>query len=308
MGGVIRSHVRRTPLLHFSDPDTGVDMHLKLENLQWNGAFKVRPAAALMESVTTSELAAGVCTASSGNFGIAVAALAARRGIPATVVVPHTAPAAKLERLQRYGARVLKVSQEKWWETILTRHCDGVPGLYFDAVADTRAQAGGGTIGLEILEDLPDVDTVLVPFGGGGLVCGISAGMKAIRPRVRVIACESELATPLAAAMHAGRPVTVPCHPGFVSGIGAASVLPDMWPLLQQLIDDVVVMSLTDIAAAIRTLALHGHVVAEGAGAVSVAAARTGRCSPGRTVCVISGGNIGAGALATILAGQVPEA
>jgi threonine dehydratase len=225
----------------------------------------------------------------------------------ATVIVPDTAPAAKLAFLQRNGARVIKVSHATWWQMILTHECGAGHGIYLDAVADTRAMAGNGGIGLEILEQLPDVDTVFVPFGGGGLLCGIAAAIKAIRPEVRIVACESELATPLATAFHAGRPVTVPCHSGFISGIGAESVLPRMWPLLQRFVDDVVVVSLRDTAAAMRALLLQGHVLAEGAGAVSVAAARTGQVRGRNMVCVVSGGNIGADVLASILAGEIPQ-
>ncbi len=308
MRAIIRPFVAQSPMLQFADPgmDGAADLHLKLESLQWTGAFKIRPAAALLNSISQESLRSGVCTASSGNFGIAVSALAARIGVAAAVILPDTAPAAKLAHLHRTGARVIQVSHAVWWQTILTHQCAEARGVYLDAVADSRAMAGNGSIGLEILEQVPDVKTVFVPFGGGGLLCGVAAAIKAIRPGVRIIACESELATPLAAAFRAGRPVIVPCRPGFVSGIGAESVLPRMWPLLQGFVDDVAVVSLAEIAAAIRVLALHGHVIAEGAGAVSVAAARTGRFGPGRMVCVVSGGNIGAEALTTILAGDVP--
>jgi len=309
MREIIRPYMVQSPLLPFSG-DAGDDesrLHLKLENLQWPGAFKNRPAAALLYSSPGDALAAGVCTASSGNFGIALSVLAAQRGIGSTVIVPDAAPAGKLERLRRTGARVVPVSQEDWWQTILTHQCGAGNGLYLDAVADTRAMAGNGSIGLEILEQLPDVDAVFVPFGGGGLLCGIAAAIKEIRPQVRVVACESELATPLTAALQAGRPVTVPCVPGFISGIGAASVLPGMWPLLQEFVDDVVVVSLRDVAAAMRDLLLQAHVVAEGAGAVSVAAARSGRIRGRRSVCVVSGGNIGANMLVPILAGEIPR-
>jgi threonine dehydratase len=309
MREIIRPYVMQTPLVPFAgqEGDDAHRLHLKLENLQWTGAFKNRTAAALLHSSSREALAAGVCTASSGNFGIALSALAAQCGIVSTIIVPDTAPAGKIERLRRTGARVVQVSQGEWWQTILTHQCGAGNGLYLDAVADTRAMAGSGSIGVEILEQSPDVDTVFVPFGGGGLLCGIAAAIKAIRPQVRVIACESELATPLTAAFRAGRPVTVPCRAGFISGIGAASVLPVMWPLLQGFVDDVVVVSLRDTAAAVRDLLLQVHVVAEGAGAVSVAAARTGKVRGRCRVCVVSGGNIDANTLAPILAGGFPQ-
>jgi threonine dehydratase len=305
---LVGPHVRATPLLPYDDPDTGVRMHLKLENLQRNGAFKARPAAALMLGMPRALLAGGVCTASSGNFGIAVAAQAAALGVPAAIVVPDDAPVAKLDRLRALGARIVPVPPAEWWTVITTRRSPHVRGVYLDAVADPRAQAGSGGIGLELVEQLPDVDTVFVPFGGGGLLCGIAAALKALRPRARIVACESELATPLAAARSAGGPVPVTHRPGFVSGIGARSVLPEMWPLLERFVDDVAVLSLEEIAGAIRALALTARVVAEGAGAASVAAARSGRFGSGRMACVVSGGNIGAEALAAVLSGSVPEA
>ncbi len=309
MRAIIQPYVMQSPLLRFAGTDTGASppFHLKLENLQSSGAFKNRPAAALLHASSRAAVAAGVCTASSGNFGIALSALAMQSGIAATIIVPETAPAEKLERLRRIGARVVQVSDAQWWQTILSRDGGDGNGLYLDAVADTRAMAGNGSIGLEILEQLPEVDTVLVPFGGGGLICGVASVIKALCPGVRIVACESELATPLAAAFRAGRPVTVPSRPGFISGIGAVSVLPDMWPLLQGLVDDVIEVSLPEITAAMGALLLQGHVVAEGAGAVSVAAARSGRVRGRNMVCIVSGGNIGAGSLAAVLSGVVPE-
>ena len=309
MRQIIRPHVMHTPLVPFAgvETDNNGRLHLKLENLQWTGAFKNRPAAALLHSTPREALASGVCTASSGNFGIALSALASQLGIAATVIVPDTAQTGKLERLRRTGARVVQVSHAEWWQTILTHQCGDGNGTYLDAVADTRAMAGNGSIGLEILEQLPAVDTVFVPFGGGGLLCGIAAAIKAIRPEVRIVGCESELATPLAAAFRAGRAVTVPCHAGFISGIGAESVLPRMWPLLQRFVDDAVVVSLPDTVSALRAMLLQGHVLAEGAGAVSVAAARTGQVRGRNMVCVVSGGNIGADVLASILAGEIPQ-
>lgn len=310
MRATIQPYVMQSPLVRFAGPEAGAmpPLHLKLENLQWPGAFKNRPAAALLHSAPRETVSGGVCTASSGNFGIALSALAAQSGIAATIIVPDAAPADKLERLRRIGARVLQVSNAQWWQTILARDGGDGNGQYLDAVADTRALAGNGSIGMEILEQLPEVDTVFVPFGGGGLICGIAAVIKALRPRVRIVACESELATPLAAAFRAGRPVTVPCRAGFISGIGAASVLPDMWPLLQELVDDVMEVSLPEVTAAMRALLLHGHVLVEGAGAVSVAAARSGRVSGSNMVCIVSGGNIAAASLAAVLSGAVPAA
>lgn len=296
-----------TPMIELGDARDGPRLFLKLENLQRLGAFKIRPAAAMMSTTAPGELDGGVVTASSGNFGAALAWMAREMGVPATAVVADNAPAAKLDRIREYGARIHRVSAAEWWNVICNRRCPEVQGKYLDAVGDPRARAGNGSIGLEILEQCPDVDTILVPFGGGGLLCGIAAAVKSLKPDVRVIACESELAAPLSGAFAAGVPVEVPVRPGFITGVGAPAVLPDMWPLLQTLADGAEVVSTVQVAAAIRTLADRCHVVAEGAGAVPVAVALDGR-APGRNiVCVVSGGNIGNRDLATILAGGVPS-
>lgn len=302
----ISGYAVETPLLELETTGGGTGIYVKLENLQRLGAFKIRPAAALLGSLDRSELEAGVLTASSGNFGAALAWVAREMGIPATAVVPREVAPAKLNRMHEFGARVHYVSAPEWWDVIVSRRCPGLDGVYMDAVCDRRAMAGNGTIGLEILDQLPEADTVLVPFGGGGLLCGIAAAAKALKPDVRIVACESELATPLAAALAAGAPVDVSMRPGFITGLGAPSVLPGIWPLLRRSIGGHAVVSLEEVTDAIRDMAERIHVIAEGAGAVSVAAARSGRIEGRKVVCVVSGGNISAEDLATILEGGVP--
>ncbi|MBI2970289.1 MAG: pyridoxal-phosphate dependent enzyme [Gammaproteobacteria bacterium] len=302
----IESSAVQTPLVRLDVPAAPAEIHLKLENLQAVGSFKVRPVANVLLNLRESDVRHGAWTASSGNAGIALTWVATRMGVAAAVVVPENAPAIKIDRLRELGAAVHRVAEEEWWEVICSRHWAGTEGIFVDAVRDVRAMAGNGTIGLEILAQLPEVDTILVPFGGGGLSAGIASAVKAVNPAVRVIACESELATPLSAAVTAGRPVEVEVRPGWISGIGAASVLPEMWPLLKNLLDGTRVVSQVQVVHAIRTMVEHCHVVSEGAGAVGVAAALSGTVPGRKLVCVVSGGNIDAADLAEILAGHVP--
>jgi threonine dehydratase len=182
----------------------------------------------------------------------------------------------------------------------------GVEGLFIHPVADRAVIAGNGTIGLEILEDLPDVDAIVVPYGGGGLSAGIASAVKALKPTVRVFAGEVETAAPLSASLRAGSPQDVAYTASFVDGIGGRGLLVEMWPLVSKLLDGALVMSLAEIAAAVRILATRNRVVAEGAGATSVAAGLSGRAGSGKIVCVVSGGNIDAAKLCKILAGEVP--
>jgi threonine dehydratase len=201
---------------------------------------------------------------------------------------------------------VLPVPFDTWWKVLVEHRYPGVDGLFIHPVSDPAVIAGNGTIGLEILEDLPDVDAVLVPFGGGGLSAGIASAMRALRPSAKVHACEVETAAPLAASLRAGSPQRVDYRASFVDGIGGKTLLEEMWPLVSSLIASSIVVPVAEIASAVRLLATRSRVVAEGAGAASVAAALTGRAGARKIVCVISGGNIDAAKLATILQGGVP--
>jgi threonine dehydratase len=300
-GVAIRSPLVRCPA---GPPDKQIS--LKLENLQAIGSFKVRPIANVMLSHTPSALATGVYTSSSGNSGLALSWMARRLGIAASVLVGENAPEVKLARLKVLGARVVKLSVDEWWQSVETCGHPTETGLYIDAVRDPAALAGGGTVALEILEQMPDVEAILVPFGGGGLACGTACAVRALRPDVKVIACELQSAQPLSAALHAGRIVTTPCEAGFVSGVGFGSVLPEMWPMLNRMVDGTITVSLEEVAGAIKVLAERNKVIAEGAGALTVAAAFTGRYPHSRVCAVVSGGNIGNDVLTTILAGKTP--
>lgn len=298
----VRPYVVRTPLLPLNAGPTGREIHIKLENLQPIGAFKVRPAANAIVKGGGKSLAAGVYTASSGNMAQGVAYVARRLGIPATVLLTRDAAATKVSSLQRLGAKIRTLDDDVWWRVLADRGCAGIPGLFVHPVADPAVVAGNATIGLEILEDFADVDTVLVPFGGGGLSTGIAAALRAAGSNARVFGVESDHCTPLAAALNAGEPVSVPAKPSFVSGIGVGTVLPEMWPLVRELLAGAVVAHEHEIVDSVRLLFERHRIIAEGAGAAPVAAALAGRAGGKRIVCVISGGNLDDRYLLDILA------
>jgi threonine dehydratase len=300
----IAGDVLRTPLVRL-EVDAPANIYLKLENLQPIGSFKLRGASNAMAQATDAALARGVYTASAGNMAQGVAWCARRRGIACSVVVPDTAPEAKLSAITRLGAAIHKVPFAEWWNVLVTRgHPRFEDQLFVHPVSDPAVIAGNGTIGLEIAEDMPDVGTVIVPFGGGGLITGIAAAIRALHPNTLIFAAEPETASPLAISLAAGSPQEVSYTPSFVDGIGSKSLLAEMWPLVRR-VDGSLVVPLEGIADAIRTLVERNRVVAEGAGAASVAAALAGVGS-GKIVCVVSGGNIDRAKLAKILNGQLP--
>lgn len=297
----------RTPMVPLAGAPPGREIYLKLENLQPIGSFKVRGAANAMLLAGEDRLKEGVYTASAGNMAQGLAWAARRLGVPCRVIVPERAPRTKLEAIDRLGAEVVKVPFERWWRVIEERHYPDMPGLFIHPTADVDVIAGNGTVALEILDDLPDVQTILVPYGGGGLSCGIAAALSTLRRQTHVYACEVDTAAPLAASLAAGSPQRVERIQTFVDGIGGASVLPEMWPMARRLLAGSLVVSLEQIVEAIRLLAERTRVIAEGAGAAPVAAARAGRPPDGgKTVCVVSGGNIETAVLSEILNGQVP--
>lgn len=235
-----------------------------------------------------------------------VAWCAREMGVPCRVIVPDKAPAAKTDAVKALGAEVIPVPFADWWQVMETHDTRGVPGAFIHPVENNDVMAGNGTIALEIVEDLPDVDTVIVPFGGGGLISGIGSGIRALKPSCRVFAAEVETAAPLRASLDAGEARGIDRKPTFVDGIGGASVLPAMWPLVRQVAQDAVVVSLDEIAEAVRLLVRQARIVPEGAGAAALAVARSGRIDGRKVVCVVSGGNIDPLVLATILQGSLP--
>jgi threonine dehydratase len=295
-----------TPLVGCDSAPPGKTIRLKLENLQPIGSFKIRPIANAVLSRSRTELNAGIYTTSSGNSALGLAWMARRLGIGATAVVPANAPQAKLEKLRRLGARIDVRANEVWWRAIEAGVLDDQQGVYIDAVRDPASLAGDATLGVEILEQWPDVEAILIPFGGGGLACGIACAIRALRPAVKIVACELASAHPLQSAFAAGAPTPTAHDAGFVSGVGYGSVLPEMWPLLRAMIDEVLTVSLAQVAQTIKLLAENNRVVAEGAGAISVAAALAAQYSHSRVCAVISGGNIDSGVFAEILRGRTP--
>ncbi|HEY2579335.1 MAG TPA: threonine/serine dehydratase [Streptosporangiaceae bacterium] len=293
----------RTPLVRLYAEDAPAEIYLKLENLQPINSFKIRGATNAVLQTTPAARSAGLVTASAGNMAQGVAWAARAQGVPATIVVPENAPEAKLSAIARLGGKAVKVPYDDWWNTIITGHADGIEGLFVHPFQDPAVMAGNGTIGLEILEDLPDPDAVVIPYGGGGLTVGIASAIKARRPQTRIIVVEPEGGAPVTAAFGAGHPVTIDFRPSFVDGAGSRSVLDSMWPLVHPLADQAVAIPIRDVTAAIRTLAERARVIAEGAGALAPAAALTGRTGPGKIVCIVSGGNLNTIKLAEILTG-----
>jgi threonine dehydratase len=285
----IADAVLRTPVVSFDER-----IRLKLECLQPIGSFKLRGALNAVRSGPREDLV----TASAGNMAQGVAWAARETGVRARIVAPETAPRAKLDAVERLGGEVLLVPHEVWWQTMVDRGHPDVEGRFIHPVEDELVMAGNGTIGLELVEDVAELDTVVVPWGGGGLTVGIASAVKALRPGVRVVAVEPETAAPLAAAFQAGEPVEIDYEPSFVDGAGGRALLPTMWERAREVVDEAVAVPIGEVEEAVRLLASRAHVVAEGAGALALAAARrrTDNC-----VCIVSGGNIDPAVLARIL-------
>lgn len=304
----IRGDVVETPLLRHEIG--GHELYLKLENLQPIGSFKLRGALNALKTLTPREMAQGVYTASAGNMAQGVAWAARHAGVPSVAVVPDTAPRAKLDAIRALGGGIRAVPPAEWWDAMKNHGYAGIAGRFIHPFADELVIAGNGTIALEMLEAVPDLDALFVPWGGGGLACGIAAVARELNPAIRVYACEVRGAAPLAAAFANGGPVTIQNRRSFVDGIGGPGVFEEMWPLARTLITDALVVDLDDVADSVRYLTARARCVAEGAGATSLAAAivhaPTLEPRVSRAGCVISGGNIDAAVLARILAGETP--
>ena len=299
----LRGTAVRTPLVRLN-MDSDAEIYLKLENLQPIGSFKIRGAGNAIAQASPEQLARGVYTASAGNMAQGVGWQARQLGIPFSVVVPDHAPQTKLAAIERLGGRIIKVPWDEWWQVIVTHRFQGLEGLFIHPVSNPHVIAGNGTIGLEIVEDLPDVETVLVAFGGGGLSCGIGTAVHALQPQAKIYAVEPETAAPVAAAFAAGEIQRVEYKPSFVDAAGSNSVLPEMWPLVQKTLAGSIVVTLAETKAAIRHLVERNRIVAEGAGALPAAAALSGKTGTGKIVCVVSGGNLDTAVLVKILQGE----
>ena len=285
----IASTIVRTPLVAIN---ADAPVYLKLENLQPIGSFKIRGASNVMARTPREKLALGVLTASAGNMAQGVAFCARRLGIPATIVTPDTAPATKLAAIERLGGRIIKVPFADWWRTFETRSYPGVDATFVHAFDDPDVMAGNGTIALELLEDQPDLDAVVIPWGGGGLSCGIAAVLRQLAPHIRIYAAEVETGAPLFASLEAGEPRAVEHRPSFVDGISAKVVFPSMFERARKLLDGSIVVTLEQAAGALKLTAERNRVIVEGASACAIAAALSGRAGSGKVAAIVSGGNI----------------
>jgi len=292
----------RTPLVHLNTREAPAEIYLKLENLQPIGSFKIRGATNAMGHLSPETLSRGVLTASAGNMAQGVAWRARELGIPCTVVAPETAPDTKVKAIERLGGRVIKVPFEDWWRAFETRSFPGVDATFIHAFDDVNVMAGNGTIALEIMEDLPEVDAVVIPWGGGGLACGIATGMRALNSKCKIYAAEVATAAPLVVSLAAGEPRAVDYQPSFVDGIGAKVVFPQMLERAKNLIDGSLVAELDEVKSALRLMAERNRVIAEGAGACALACALAGKAGSGKVVCIVSGGNIDFAKLCEVLA------
>lgn len=281
----------RTPLIRLELPDRA-DLFLKLEVLQPIGSFKIRGAYNVVRQLTPGQLRDGVWTVSAGNAAQGVAFAARKAGARCSVMVMDTAPETKIRAIERLGASIVRASYDECWRTVEAHGSDRMTGHFVHPFDDDRFIAGNATAGLEILDDLPDVDAIVAPLGGGGLLAGIAATMRELKPDTRIWAAEPETAAPLSASLAAGKPVYFePWKASFVDGAGGKSVLPTMWPLLARLAGSLVV-TLDEVARAMKLVAERTHVIAEGAAGCAIAAALSGRAGPGKVVAVVSGGNI----------------
>jgi len=300
----------RTPLVRLPmDGDTRGHLRegtsrvfLKLETLQPVGSFKLRGAHNVVRQLSRSESRDGVWTVSAGNAGQGVALAARHAGIPCSVMAVETAPRTKLDAMRRLGATLVPASYDECWQTAEARYSSRMRGYFVHPFDDDRLMAGHGTIALEILADLPDVTAVVGSLGGGGLIGGVGAALRALRPDVAVVAAEPETAAPFAESLaHGGPRRATEWQASFVDGAGGKSVLPRMWPLLSRVVDESMVIPLAQVAQAMRVVAERGHVIAEGAGACAVAAALSRR-TPGAVVAIVSGGNVDLDTFAAIVA------
>ena len=293
--GAIYGAAVRTPLIRVELPDIGpapAEIYLKLEALQPIGSFKIRGAYNVVRQLTPEQLRDGVWTVSAGNAAQGVAFAARKAGVRCSVMVMDTAPDTKIRAIERLGASIIRATYDECWETVESHASGRMTGHFVHPFDDDRFIAGNATAGLEILEDLPRVDAIVAPLGGGGLLAGIAAVVRELKPDTRVYAAEPETAAPLSASLAAGRPLYFDnWKASFVDGAGGKSVLATMWPLLAPLSGSLVV-SLDDVARGMKLVAERARVIAEGAAGCAVAAALSGRAGTGTVVAVVSGGNI----------------
>ena len=289
----IAGSIVRTPVVRLDLGPEAPDVRLKLENLQPINAYKLRGAVNAVAMLADEARRRGVWTISAGNAGQGVAWAARRAGVPCSVVTIETAPAAKIDRMRALGARVIPVPFDVAWKALEDHAYAGVEGTLVHPFDDHGFIAGHATMALEILEDVPEVSAVVASVGGGGLLTALGSGFKAIRPQVRVLGVEPETAAPFALSMEKGEPLEFSgWTASFVDGAGGRSVFPRMWERMKPVVDGALVVSLDDTRRAMRLMAEQVRVIAEGAGAMPLAAAMTGKAGRGPIVAVVSGGNV----------------
>jgi threonine dehydratase len=285
--------VLRTPLVRLDLGPGAPDVRLKMENLQPTNAYKIRGAANAVAKLGPEERARGVWTVSAGNAGQGVAYAARAAGISCSIVAIETAPQTKLDRMRALGARIVPVSYQEAWRVAEAHALEGMDGIFIHPFDNHDFIAGHGTMGLEILEDAPDVAAVIAAIGGGGLITGVGSAVKALKPDVRILGAEPETAAPYALSLREGGPRRFEAwQPTFVDGAGGQSVTDRMWQRMQAVVDGAVTVTLDETREAMRLIAEKARVISEGAGALSLAAALTGQAGQGPIVCVVSGGNI----------------
>jgi threonine dehydratase len=308
----IKDAAIRTPLVKLNVDDAPAEIYLKLENLQPIGSFKIRGASNAIKKANPEDLKEGVWTMSAGNHGQGVAWNARKLGIKCTIHSFEFAAQTKIDAMERLGAKVELIPVKhpmdiQQFKAFLDPN--GYPnqkGLCIHPVSDPAVMAGQGTIGLEILEDLPKVDTILMPWGGGGLSCGIASAIRALKPEVKLYGCEVDTVTPLASSFKAGKRVDVEMVPSFVDSIGLPHMMPEMWDLGKRLLDGALVAKFDEVVSTVRLLADRNKIIAEGASATPVAIALSGQAGDGKVVCVISGGSIDLDKLVKIFQGKTP--
>jgi threonine dehydratase len=297
----VAATVLRTPLVKL-DLGSGSEIYLKLENLQPTNAYKIRGATNAVARLSDVERARGVWTISAGNAGQGVAYAARAFGVPCAVVAIETAPQTKLDRMRALGATIVPVSYEDAWRAAEAHAFAGMEGTFIHPFDNHDFIAGHGTMGLEIVEDLPEVGTVIAAIGGGGLITGVGSAVKALRPQVRILGAEPETAAPYAYSLEEGGPQRFPdWQASFVDGAGGKSVTERMWQRMQPVVDGAITVTLGQTREAMRLIAEKSRTIAEGAGALSLAAAMTGKAGDGPIVCIVSGGNIDLGKFAELV-------
>ncbi|UJR32978.1 hypothetical protein I4U23_020441 [Adineta vaga] len=265
--------INRTPLLKLNYDIPGMEIYLKCEQFQPISTFKLRAAANAVQILSPEEKQNGVVTASAGNMAQGLAWIARKENLKCQVLVPDTANEIKVKAIERLGGEVTRCSFEQWWQAIVTHQCPMLDGHFVHPVCDRNVMAGNGTIALEILDELPDCDAILVPYGGGALITGIASVAKHLKPSIDILACEIETAAPLAAAFHHNQITKIPMEKSWVDGIGSSSVLDEMWPLVKTYVDHSIVVSLKETARALKILIERNHFICEGASATTIAAA-----------------------------------